>query len=186
MDAVYGAGEPDEHGMVVEVPTLQIVRCQKCESQIAARDAGCPSCTASVSTQTGSSSGYLLVFLFLLLLAVGLANWMSVQNPAVSLGSVSWSKEQIEGAKEFWEYRIPRLQETGLIKRVSHEGGIQILQVDGVLWRSLDGETKRRILRDASDSNEFLGRTQYVEIRDHASEEIYGELKPPLVNEIYK
>lgn len=185
MVATCGTTEPDwERGL--EVSTLQVVRCQECRKRIPAPGGSCLFCTPSVSTQAGSSSGYLLISLFLLFLAVGLGNWMSEQNPAVSLGSVRWSGEQIEDAKEFWEHQIPRLQKAGLITGVSHEGAVQVIHVDGDQWRSLDGGKKRHLLREASDSNEFLGRTQYVEIRDHVSERLYGELKPPLVNEIYE
>lgn len=90
-------------------------------------------------------------------------------------------------AQEAHDILINGLMKEGLIKELKGEGKLQVVYVNGDLWRRIfTYEQKKKLLGQISKTNEILGYTPWVEIRDYRSDEVYGALKPPLTFEIYK
>jgi hypothetical protein len=101
--------------------------------------------------------------------------------------SHKYTKEQKKIAKEANDILINGLMKEGIIKELKGEGKLQIVCVDGALWgRSFTYDQKKDLLGNISKTNEIMGYTPWVEIRDYHSGEVYGALKPPLTFEIYK
>lgn len=101
--------------------------------------------------------------------------------------SQKYTKEQKKVAQEAHDILINGLMKEGLINELKGEGKLQVIYVNGALWRRIfTYEQKKELLRNISKTNEILGYTPWVEIRDYRSGEVYGALKPPLTFEIYK
>jgi len=101
--------------------------------------------------------------------------------------SKKYTKEQKKAAQEAHDILINGLMREGIIKELKGEGELQVVYVNGALWRRIfTYEQKKELLGNISKTNEILGYTPWVEIRDYRSGEVYGALKPPLTFKIYK
>lgn len=56
------------------------------------------------------------------------------------------------------------------------QGSFQIIYVDGFLWRNTEYEHKKTLVRGFSISNEILGRTPFLKIKDNQSGRVYAEM----------
>jgi hypothetical protein len=94
----------------------------------------------------------------------------------------SYTPQQKKAAEDFHK----TLMDSGLVIEFKPEGKLQVVYVDRKMWNAGSYENKKQILKGLSQSNEILGYTPWMEIRDYRSGEVYGALKPPLTFEIYK
>ena len=96
--------------------------------------------------------------------------------------SQKYTKEQKKAAEDIHKIFI----DSGLIVEFKSGNGIQIVYVDKMMWNAGTYENKKEILGKLSETNEILGYTPWIEIRDYHSGKVYGALKPPLTKEIYE
>lgn len=96
--------------------------------------------------------------------------------------TTSYTPQQKKAAESFHK----TVMDTGLVIEFKPEGKLQIVYVDRKMWNVGSYEKKKQILKGLSESNEILGYTPWIEIRDYRSGEVYGALKPPLTLKIYK
>ena len=121
----------------------------------------------------------LIAFLVIAGLVVANFDWRLFGQPRYSDG-------QREAAQGFWDTVVDQYLKLGLITHYGTEDRTFVIYVRGSQWRLLSKEDKRTFLANVSRSNEILGRTSRVEIRDNDTGIVYGVLNPPLVNEIYE
>lgn len=78
-----------------------------------------------------------------------------------------YSDAQREAAQGFWDTVVDQYLKLGLITHYRTEGPNFIIYVRETQWRLLSYEDKRTFLSNVSRTNEILGRTSRVEIRDN-------------------
>jgi len=98
-----------------------------------------------------------------------------------------FTEEQKKAAQESRDILIYTFIREGVFKELKREGKLQVVYVDGALWRSLlTYERKNELLRQISIFNEVSGYTPWVEIRNYRSGEVYGAFTPLRASRIYK
>lgn len=116
------------------------------------------------------------IFLFIVLVTP----WILQKQQSPSLPK--YTAEQKKLAQEYHDL----MMNGGLITELKGEGKLQIIYVNRNFWSLMTYENKKKFLKGMSMTNEILGYTPWMEIKDNLTGELYGALKPPLTNEIYK
>lgn len=163
-------------------------KCKYCAMIIPKEAKICPHCRKRQGWTLPAKFGLAILILIVILVIIPKLFGPSPSSPKFTdPSSPKFTEEQKKIAKEANDILINGLMKEGLIKELKGEGILQIVYVNGTLWKSsLTYEQKKDLLGNISKTNEIMGYTPWVEIRDYRSGEVYGALKPPLTFKIYK
>ena len=158
------------------------------ESEIAMADKKCKHCAmmipeeAKICPHCRKQQGWSVLHKIGLVILIAMVISFFVGIMSTDLTTKTYTAEQKKAAKDIRS----QYMKIGFIKQLKGEGDLQIVYVDGSLWSRMAFEKKKEFLKQMSVTNEVLGYTPWVEIRNHRSGEVYGAVKPPMTIKIYK
>lgn len=155
-------------------------KCPECAMMIAAEARRCPHCRAKQSSITWWRA-FLIVAGGCMLLAFVCYEVQKPSEPPAP--APAYTDEQIQAAETYWD----GIWKTGLIKELAEgERSIQIVYVNGRMWKALPFEQKKQMLGLLAKAHMVRGYTDNLVVKDHRSGEVYAECNPPYKIEVYK
>jgi hypothetical protein len=156
---------------------MAVKLCKHCAMEIPEAAKICPHCRKHLNyVPTGT---VVLVFAGLVFFIYIIS---SISGCPGSEDKPQYTQKQIDAAKNYQSKMI----KNGLVTDVKRDGELHIFYINRLEWNTLRYETKKKILKAISGTNEQQCMTPFVNLLDDHTGEKLAAVEPPLTVEVYK